>query len=217
MLTFSLLPFPNRVSLYPSWGGEVMAVKNIKKYINKRPGDGPQTQWSPQQKVDAVAKYLLLGNIMEVVRQTGIPEITLRKWKAEDWWKETEDELRKQSNQQLEGKLGNLIDKSIAVTLESLEQGDLVYNQKTGKFVRVPLKARVSHQIAKDMIDRKFLLEKIATKEKFTEEAISDRLIALKQEFLKFVNSKEIKNEPVEQTQKELTIIDVQGTQSSSN
>lgn len=188
-----------------------MAVKYVKKYINKKPSDISQIHWSPAQKVDAVAKYLLLGNLMEVVRQSGIPEVTLRKWKAEDWWKETEVELRKQSNQELEGKLGSLIDKSINVTMDSLEKGDLVYNQKTGKFVRVPLKARVSHQITKDMIDRKFLLEKIANKEQYSEEAITDRLLLLKQEFLKFVNSKEIKNEEsIREDQTALEVIDVQ-------
>jgi hypothetical protein len=174
-----------------------MAVKYVKKYINKKSTDIAQIHWGPGQKVDAVAKYLLLGNLMEVVRQTGIPEVTLRKWKAEDWWKETEVELRKQSNQELEGKLGSLIDKSINVTMDSLEKGDLVYNQKTGKFVRVPLKARISHQITKDMIDRKFLLEKIANKEQFSEEAINDRLTSLKNEFLKFVHSKEVKGETI--------------------
>lgn len=162
--------------------------------VNKKPGQlGPKgrpVHWSPAQKEMAVAKWLILGNIMEVQRQTQIPEITLRKWKAQDWWADKEKELRRQANTELEGKLGRVLDKSLEQTLDRLEHGDIFYNQKTGKFERAPIKANVVNQINKVILDKKMLLQQINNKSDNTEEAIADRLESLKKEFLSFAKKK---------------------------
>jgi hypothetical protein len=168
---------------------------------------GPKAHWSPLQKENAVAKWLILGNIMEVQRQTGIPEITLRKWKAQDWWLEKEKELRKQANTELEGKLGRVLDKSLEQTMDRLENGDIFYNQKSGKFERVPVKAVVANQINKTMLDKKFLLEKINNQTENTQEAIVDRLEAIKKEFFAMAKKR---TEPS-------TIIDVTPIQENQN
>ena len=164
--------------------------------LNKRPGQlGPKGRpchWSPDQKEMAVAKYLILGNLMEVQRQTQIPEITLRKWKMQDWWQEKEKELRKQANTELEGKLGKVLNKSLEQTMDRLENGDIFYNQKTGKFERVPVKANVVNQISKTMLDKKFVLQQINNRADHTEEAIADRLESLKKEFLNFAKKNKI-------------------------
>lgn len=166
--------------------------------LNKKPGQlGPKgrpAHWSPAQKEVAVAKWLILGNLMEVQRQTQIPEITLRKWKAQDWWSEKEKELRKQANTELEGKLGKVLDKSLEQTMDRLEHGDIFYNQRTGKFERVPVKANVVNQISKTMLDKKFILQQINAKSDNTEEAIADRLESLKKEFLSFAKRKSMEN-----------------------
>lgn len=159
-------------------------------YVNKSKNSPAKAHWSPSQKENAVAKWLILGNIMEVQRQTGIPEITLRKWKAQDWWTDKEKELRKQANTELEGKLGRVLDKSLEQTMDRLENGDIFYNQKSGKFERVPVKAVVANQINKTMLDKKFLLEKINNQQDSTQEAIVDRLEAIKKEFFAMAKKK---------------------------
>ena len=165
-----------------------MATKVV--HVNKTKSMIKQVHWSPAQKEGAVAKWLILGNIMEVQRQTGIPEITLRKWKASDWWQEKEKELRKQANTELEGKLGRVLDKSLEQTMDRLEHGDIFYNQKTGKFERVPVKAVVANQINRTMLDKKFLLEQINNKKESGEEAIMDRLEAIKREFFQMAKKR---------------------------
>jgi hypothetical protein len=171
-----------------------MPSKITRVRLNKKPGQvgpaGRACHWSPDQKEMAVAKWLILGNIMEVQRQTQIPEITLRKWKAMDWWKEKEQELRRQANTELEGKLGKVLNKSLEQTMDRLEHGDIFYNQKNGKFERVPVKANVVNQISKTMLDKKFILQQINSKSDSTEEAIADRLDALKKEFLSFAKKR---------------------------
>ena len=168
----------------------------VKVRRKKKPGqlgpNGMPCKWEVSQKEEAVARWLIIGSIAEVSRQLKIPDITLRKWKASDWWKEKEQELRKQANYELEGKLGKVIDKSLKETMDRLENGDLTYDQKTGKFKRVPVRAAVVNQISKTMLDKKFLLEKMNNREQNTEEAVMDRLAALKKEFLQFAKAKTI-------------------------
>jgi hypothetical protein len=184
-----------------------MPSKVTRIKLNKKPGQlgarGRPCHWSPDQKEMAVAKWLILGNIMEVQRQTQIPEITLRKWKAQNWWKEKEQELRRQANTELEGKLGKVLNKSLEQTMDRLEHGDIFFNQKNGKFERVPVKANVVNQISKTMLDKKFLLQQINSKSENTEEHIADRLDALKKEFLSFAKKKAMENvidvEPIQE------------------
>lgn len=161
----------------------------------KKTGSG---WWREDQKIEAVAQYLILGNMTEVARVTGIARETLYKWKATDFWTNTEADLRKQSSQELQGKLGKIIDKSLKTIEDRLDKGDFVYDPKSGSIKRIGIKASVANQITKDSIDRKILLEKISNKGSSSEEAVSVRLASLKEEFLKFVKAKSIEGEKVE-------------------
>lgn len=162
------------------------------KIVRVRKKKAGRGWWSEDQKIDCVAKYLILGNLSEVARETKIPRDTLAKWKGTDWWTDTEAEIRKQTNQELQGKLGKIIDKSLKTVEERLDKGDFVYDPKSGSIKRIGVKASVANQISKDAIDRKVLLEKITTRSTSSEEAVAERLASLRTEFLKFVNSKQI-------------------------
>ena len=165
-------------------------MPTVTRRIKKKPGK--PGWWSEEQRIDAVAKYLILGNLSEVARETKIPRDTLNGWKQKDWWGEVEADIRKQTNQTLQGKLGKIIDKSLSTVEERLDKGDFVYDPKSGSIKRIGVKASVANQITKDSIDRKVLLEKISTRGTNSEEAVAERLASLRQEFLKFVNSKQI-------------------------
>jgi hypothetical protein len=165
-----------------------MPVKTVRTKKTKK-GHG---WWREDQKVDCVAKYLIYGNIAEVCRQSGVPIDTIKKWKGTDWWTDTEAEIRKESSQEIQGKLGKILNKSLAVVEERLEKGDFVYDPKSGNIKRIGVKASVANQITKDSIDRKVLLEKIVNRGTNSDEAVATRLASLRTEFLKFVNSKQI-------------------------
>jgi hypothetical protein len=160
-----------------------------KRMRRKKNGSG---WWREDQKIEAVAKYLILGNMTMVAKETGIARETLYKWKQTDWWTDTENEIRKQSSQELQGKLGKLIEKGIKAVEDRLDKGDYVYDPKSGSIKRIGVKASVANQITKDSIDRKILLEKISTRGTSSEEAVAERLASLRTEFLKFVNSKQV-------------------------
>jgi hypothetical protein len=165
-----------------------MPVKTVRTKKTKK-GNG---WWREDQKIDAVAQYLIFGNLSEVARVTKIPRDTIAKWKGTDWWADTEAEIRKESNQEIQGKLSKVLKKSLAVVEDRLEKGDFVYDPKSGSIKRIGVKASVANQITKDSIDRKVLLEKISNKGTNSDEAVATRLASLRTEFLKFVNSKQI-------------------------
>ena len=171
-----------------------MPTKIKRIILKKKPGElgpnGRPAHWSPEQKEEAVAKWMLLGNLREVQRQTQIPEVTLRKWKSQDWWHEKCMEFRKQANLELEGKLGRVLEKSLNGTLDRLENGELHYNPKTGKMIRHPVKAVVLNQINKTMLDKKFMLDRINRQQDTGQEQVADRLEALKKSFLDFAKKK---------------------------
>ena len=170
---------------------EPKAVRKAIKKVYKRPGGGVG-RWSEDQRISAIAEYLILGNIPDTARKTKIPIQTLRNWKQTDFWKETAEELQRESNQKIQGKLSGIIDKGLQGIDDRLTHGDSVYNSKTGKIIQTPIKAAIVNQITKDAIDKKILLEKVNKAEKQTEEGINDRLDNLKREFLKFVSAKTI-------------------------
>lgn len=165
-----------------------------KRMRRKKNGSG---WWREDQKIEAVAQYLLLGKMTEVSRVTGIPRETLYKWKATDFWTNTEADIRKQTSQELQGKLGKIVEKSLKVVEDRLDRGDFVYDPKSGSIKRIGVRASVANQITKDAIDRKILLEKLSNKGSNSEEAVAVRLASLKEEFLKFVKAKAVDVEEV--------------------
>lgn len=154
---------------------------------------GKGVPWSDSQKIEAVTTYLMLGNL----RQTGIalriPEVTLRLWKAKEWWHDLEKELRTQDKVVLNNKLKKIVDNSLTIVSDRLENGDFIYDQKTGQLRRKPVGLKDVHKVATDMMT---LQNKMITEEQHTtaQENIADKLAALAAEFAKV--SEKIEQKP---------------------
>lgn len=176
-------------------------VKNsiAKKFqLSKAP---PRRNWTEDKKIELVALYIRIFNLNEAARQMGIPIHTARNWHYSDWWKKVEDELRTQGLKQTAGKLDGLTTKAMSVVEDRLEKGDFIYDPKSGDIKRIGVKASVANQITRDSIDRKLKLEKLANNSKASDEAVTSRLQALREEFLKFVKSKTIEETPNKEIQ----------------
>jgi hypothetical protein len=156
-----------------------------KVYVEKKKA-GTKEHWSPRQKREAVAAYLILGNMMFVVASTGIPEDTLRGWKAQQWWKDTEEEIRKGSKLELSGKLSKVISKTVEQLDDRVTNGDFIYEPKTKSFHRKPVDARTASRITVDLIDRAILLDDKVSTDRITDEGLEMRLKKLKEEMIKF-------------------------------
>lgn len=152
--------------------------------------------WSESQKIEAVQSYIILGSVAKVAAVTNIPSKTIANWKLQDWWKDMESEFRLSDDMELSARLKKTLDKSLEVVQDRLEQGDFVYNQKTGEINRKPVSMRDAHTVTKDLIDKRRLLENKPTH--ITETRVEDRLAQLAQQFQNFALSfKEGKQEKI--------------------
>lgn len=111
--------------------------------------------WSDSQKLEAVTTYLALGNLTLTASVLKIPEMTLRTWKASQWWREMEGELRVQENLTLSVRLRNIIESTLSATEDRIKHGDWIYDNKSGELRRKPVNLRDVHRVTMDMIDKR--------------------------------------------------------------
>ena len=163
-------------------------------------------KWSEKQRMDAVNSWLLLGNLALTSRVLNIPEITLRVWKAQPWWKDAVAEIKSSEKMQLSVRVKKLVDASLAVVADRLENGDFQFDQKTGQVVRKPVNMKDAHKVAIDMADKHEALEKAEAPQQ-TEEHVEDKLLKLAEKFADMATKK------IEQKQNDARTIDVEDTE----
>ncbi len=150
-------------------------------------------QYSPKQRLEAVTAYLMIGKVSLVAASLGISEEVIHKWKTSDWWKDMEADIRSQSNVQVSGKLRAVINKSLEVIEDRLEQGDYQFNPKTGNFIRKPIGAKVAGDIMSKALDKQILIDKLEAQPIQDQSKIEDRLKAIQEALLDNSRFKKVK------------------------
>lgn len=120
--------------------------------------------WNERKRIEAVTTYLSTGNRLETSRLTGVPVKTLDTWKYKDWWKEMEKTIRSEEEQQLDAKLTKIIDKTLEKLVDSIENGEHIYDQRTGKIKRMPAKMRDLNNAFNTILDKRQLIRRQPTK-----------------------------------------------------
>lgn len=157
----------------------------IKRKIDRKLGRaGKNAHYSPKQRLEVVTAYLTLGKVSLVAAATGVPEETIHRWKAQDWFKTMVADVRSQSNVEVSGRLRMVIDKSVNVINDRLENGDFQYDPKRGTFVRKPIGAKVAGDILSKAIDKQLILDKIESAPTADASKIEDRLKAIQEKLL---------------------------------
>jgi hypothetical protein len=165
----------------------------VVRYRTDKKKAGGNTWWSEKQKYEAVATYLLFGSIAQVARLSGIPEITLRKWKAQPWWADAEQEVKRNTKLELSGKLRKAVELAQLAVEDRLQNGDFVFNPKTGVVERRAVSADTAVKVLDKLIDKQLLLEKSADSvSTVTAEGVSERLAKLADELSKFAKAKDV-------------------------
>lgn len=154
----------------------------------KKPGT--LGHWSDSQKIELVTTWLATGNLALSAATHSIPEITARKWKASDWWKQMVEDIRASENLQLDSKLSKVVAKATDQLLDRVDNGDFQYDQKTGQLVRKPISARDAAKITSDMIDRRELLQGKKQAEVDNTRKMEDKLLKLADELSRFSRAK---------------------------
>lgn len=157
--------------------------KKEKRNKNRAIDAGSNFRWSDKQKLEAVQAYLALGNLALASRILGIPEITLRVWKAQEWWHEVVEELRLQESIQLSARMKKLVEASQTIVAQRLETGDPILNQKTGEIVYKPVSMKDAHKVSIDLIDRQKDIQKMIDGVPVENEANESKLEALAERF----------------------------------
>lgn len=139
-------------------------------------------RWSDSQKMELIQMYLLTGNLALSAASLKIPEDTARQWKAKNWWKEREHELRIQKDFKISNRLERIVDKSLELVDDRLQHGDFFYNKNSGTLERKPVSLLQAHKVASDMLDRRELLEKKLNAGQ-TQEVAIDKFVQLAEKF----------------------------------
>ena len=138
--------------------------------------------WSDAKRIEACTAYLALGNAGLVEVATGVPSGTVRQWKTQPWWKELVDQIQTESDQQVDTKLGSLVEKALVAVNDRLENGDFMWDSRNSEFVRKPVSLKDSWKVSAEMLDKRWLIRD-RPDTKVDTEAVSDILTKLAHDF----------------------------------
>jgi len=156
--------------------------------------------WNDKKKIEVVTAYLALGKAPMVEAVTGVPRQTIRIWKMSPWWVDLVREIQQSEDQELDGKLSKIIDKTLDVINDRLENGEFILDSRSGKVKRIPVKLRDTHRITSDLLDKRNVLRGKPTSitERVSTEDVLKRLALQFQEFTKFKNTRLIDSTAIE-------------------
>jgi S-adenosylmethionine:tRNA-ribosyltransferase-isomerase (queuine synthetase) len=143
-------------------------------------------EWSDKTK--ACQLYMLNGNMRIVSEVTEIPYDTLCDWKRSEWWPTLVEEIRAAKRAKTGVKLSSIIDTSLEVLQDRLENGDWVLNNKTGAMVRRPVSLRDATTATNNLLTRQLQMEEIADKMENNKTTVQETLALLAKEFKKMTN-----------------------------
>ncbi len=172
-----------------------MAGKLVYVKMNKTKA-GQLGHWKESKRIEAVTVYLSTGSLTETGRLLGVPYKTLEGWKSQDWWKELVAKIQSEQDQQLDAKTSKIIDKALEGLLDRIENGEYIYDQKTGKTKQMPAKLRDLNFAFNTLLDKRQLLRNKPTKI-VEQHSTAVQLQNLADSFAKFVN-KTVKELPTE-------------------
>jgi transposase-like protein len=114
------------------------------------------SHYTDDQRREAVAQYVVLGNWRKVAEATGIPQRTLGDWSKQTWFHTLLAEVRAEKGAELDGQLTRIIHKATDQLMDRLENGDPVL--VAGQIKRKPLSARDLAMVAAIVYDKRALL-----------------------------------------------------------
>jgi len=158
--------------------------------------------WS--DKTNAVTLFMLNGNMRLVSEVTTIPYDLLYSWRKEDWWPQLVEEIRQAKKAKTGTKLSTIIDTSLEVIQDRLENGDFILNNKTGAIERKPVTLRDAAQVTNNLLTRQLQMEEISDRMNQDKNTVQETLTLLAKEFKKMTNKKSAA-ESVDVNYKEVT------------
>lgn len=143
-------------------------------------------RYSWEKKVEAASKYMQLGNMRLVSELIEVPYQTIADWRKTDWWKDLCDELKTAKKAKQSQKLSEVVDLSVEIVLDRLQNGDYILNNKTGEVMRKPVSLKDAAQVTNNLVTRQIQMEELAEKVGNKRETVQEVLKSLGDEFKKW-------------------------------
>lgn len=158
--------------------------------------------WSEKKKLEALGIYMATGSVTMAANQSNVPFETVKSWARSDWWKDKVKEIQNEEYDKLDSKLSKVLDKALDQVMDRIENGEYMYDPKTGKTKIMPAKLRDLNTAFNSLMDKRQLIRRQPTK--IVEQTTTAlQLKELAEQFSQFVTGKEKKesfNEVVDKT-----------------
>ena len=161
------------------------------KYVyvkNNKTKAGELGHWKDTKKLEVVATWLATGNLAETARITMVPVRTIEKWRVSDWWKQQVNNIQSEEDQKLDAKSSKVIERALDHLMDRIENGEFIYDQKTGQVIRTPAKLRDLNTAFNTLLDKRQLLRNKPTKI-VEQQQTATQLQTLAEQFAKFVKN----------------------------
>ncbi len=145
--------------------------------------------WAEKKKLEVLSIYMATGSLTMGASQANVPFETAKSWKSKDWWKEKVKEIQNEEYDKLDSKLSKALDKALDQVMDRIENGEYMYDPKTGKTKIMPAKLRDLNTAFNSLMDKRQLVRKQPTK--IVEQATTAAALQnLADQFSQFVTGK---------------------------
>ena len=144
--------------------------------------------WPVEKRIEVVTKWLALGNLKLVAELTGVSYAVCNNWKMQPWWNDMVGEIKASRAAQVDSKLSRIIDKSLEMIEDRLENGTPEFNNKTGEIVRRPANIKEITGVTQTLMTQQLQQAKALKDDEVKTEqvTIKDQIAMLAAEFAKF-------------------------------
>jgi hypothetical protein len=132
---------------------------------------------------------MLLGNMRLVSEQTGVSYNVLCSWKNAEWWPELVQQVKRQKQNRTNDSVVKLIEQSLEVMQDRLDNGDWVFDQKNGAIIRKPVTVRDATAIATSLMQRQQAAEELESRLGSSNATVQETLSLLAAEFKKYTKT----------------------------
>lgn len=146
------------------------------------------TPW--EKRVKVVQTFLKTGSIRRTAELTGHHEVTLHKWKGEEWWNDIAQEIKRIEETERDESMTSLVKKALGIIDDRLENGEIVLNNKTGELIRKPVNLRDTTRVATELLGKQQQLRKNSIDAAIEKETVNETLKMLAGEFAKWNRNK---------------------------
>lgn len=153
--------------------------------------------WPEKKRIEVATAHTMGLSAPMIAAATGVSTETIRHWRMTDWFKDLVDEIQREDDYQADAKLTKIVNKSLDIIVDRLENGEFMWDGKKKEWVRKPLTLLSVTKVSDIMYDKRNLLRGKPTVISGKEQ-VSDRLLKLAEEFKRFANAKTIQAEVID-------------------